>query len=134
MNTEKRTIRMSSVSCYLFIMILSFLMTIPDASASIITEIPEGVNDALFGGSEATLPMAKLLLTGAILASFTFAFAIIKLHFFMIFVIDFVLLVCLIALGWAESWLLLIFGLILGAFYAPIIASWLAGERGTPKE
>ena len=95
------------------------------ASASIASDIPQGLNEALLGGT--SLYAAKAILTAAIMASGGLAFAMLKLPPAGIFIVLLSILGALTAIGWADVTFLALAGFITVAMFGRTVADWVLG-------
>jgi hypothetical protein len=105
---------------------LGALMFIGMASASPYQDIPEGVNDALFGGSN--LYAAKMILAGGVLASIGLAMSISKVNFMATVIVMLTTATVLVAIGWLDFWIIILVALLIVSMFGKAMISWVSGE------
>ena len=96
-------------------------------SASPVSEIPEALNDGLFGG--ANLFAAQTILTAAILVSVGLFMTMLGLNYIATFIILFGVLGALTAMGWADITLMLIAGMLVAGSFVSQIVTYLTGTK-----
>lgn len=102
------------------------------ASAGPVTDIPEAINDALFGGGN--LFGAQALLTAIVMVSIGLLLAMLKLNYVATFIVMFCVLGALTAIGWAEVTLLLICALFVVGMFAKKMAEYLGGGSSVEED
>ena len=94
--------------------------------ASIVTDIPNSLNQALLGGS--SLWAAQAILTAAIMMSCGLALAMLKMPPPGMFMVLLTVLGALTGIGWADISFLAMAGFIAVAMFGKTMAEWLLGE------
>ena len=105
---------------------LSSLLFIGMASAAPYQDIPEGVNDALFEGSN--LFAAKMILGGGVLASIGLAMIISKVNFMATVIVMLTTGAILVAIGWLDFWIIILVALLIVAMFGKTMISWVSGD------
>ena len=105
---------------------LGALMFIGMASAAPYQEIPEGLNEALFGGSN--LYAAKMILAGGILASIGLAMSISKVNFMATVIVMLTTGAILVAIGWLDFWIIILVALLIVSMFGKAMISWVSGD------
>jgi hypothetical protein len=95
------------------------------ARASVLSDIPDGLNTALLGGT--SLYAAKAILTASIMASAGLAFAMVRMPPAGIFIILITVLGALTAIGWADLTFLALAAFITVALFGKTMAGWVTG-------
>ena len=98
------------------------------ASATPISDVADGVNDALFGGSN--LFAAQAMLTAIVMVSVGLTLAMLRLNFIATFIVLFCVLGALTAMGWADPTLILVAGLFVVAMFVKKVADYWSGRAG----
>lgn len=114
---------------YVPLMALGMLLFIGSASASAgpVTDIPDAINDALFGGGN--LYGAQALLTAMVMVSVGLLLSMMKLNYVATFIVLFAVLAALTAIGWTDITLLLICALFVVAMFAKRMAEYFGGGQ-----
>jgi len=109
---------------------LSFAMmaAIGSASASVISDIPNQLNDALLDG--ASLFAAKAILTAAIMVSVGLLLAVLKMPVMGIFIVLLTTLAALTAIGWADISILILVAFIIVFMFGKTVIPALTGSQG----
>ena len=94
--------------------------------ASIVTDIPEHLNDALLDG--ASLIAAKAILTAAIMCATGLVLAMLKMIPAGLFIVLLTVLGGLTAIGWADISFMILACLITVAMFGRSMADWLLTE------
>lgn len=102
------------------------------ASASPVSDIPDAINDSLFGG--ANLFAAQAVLTAAIMMSAGLLLAMLGLNYISNFIVLFCVLGGLTAVGWADPTLLLIAGLFVVAMFVKKVTTYMTGQGADSSE
>ena len=102
-----------------------FFYLVGGAQAAPIDDIPQAVQDGLFGGGDSGT--AKLFLSGAILASIGLALSVSKVNFFGTAIVLLATAGVLTGMGWLSAWLLVLAGLIVAGFWAKEASIWIGG-------
>jgi len=102
------------------------LMSSSSAMASPINDIPDAINNALFGG--VSLFAAQTILTAAIMMSAGLALAVAKLPPVGIFVVLFCVLGALTAIGWASLTFIVIASFIAVGLFAKTMTQYMGGS------
>jgi hypothetical protein len=105
--------------------VLAFVGVAYGAQASPISDIADGVNDALFGGSN--LYAAQTVLTAIVMMSAGLFLAMLKMPPAGIFILLFCVLGALTAIGWADITIILVAGLIAAAMFAKTAVGYMTG-------
>ena len=105
---------------------LGVLMFIGMASAAPYQDVPEGVNDALFGGSN--LYAAKMILAGGILASIGLVMSISKVNFMATVIVMLTTAAILVAIGWLDFWIIILVALIIVSMFGKTMITWVSGD------
>jgi len=100
-----------------------------DGRASIISDIPIQLNNALLDGT--SLYAAKAILTAAIMVSAGMVIAMLKMPPTAIFIVLLAVLGALTAIGWADITFLILAALIVVAMFGKTMTEWMQGG-GTP--
>jgi hypothetical protein len=95
------------------------------ASAGPVSDIADGLNDALFGGGN--LFAAQALLTAAVMVSVGLALAILGLDTIATFIVLFAVLGALTAIGWADPTMLLLAGLLVAGMFVSKMVGYFTG-------
>ncbi len=98
------------------------------ASAGPVTDIPDAVNDALFGGGNEF--GAKALLTAIVMVSVGLLLAMLNLNYIATFIVMFAVLGALTAIGWAEVTLMLVCALFVVGMFVKKMVDWATGSSG----
>jgi len=98
------------------------------ASASPVTDIADGLNNTLFGGTN--LYAAQIILTAAVMMAAGLALAILGMPPTGMFIILFCVLGALTAIGWADITFILVAALIAVASFGATAVSWVTGGGG----
>ena len=105
---------------------LGVLIFIGMASAAPYQDVPEGVNDALFGGSN--LYAAKMILAGGILASIGLVMSISKVNFMATVIVMLTTAAILVAIGWLDFWIIILVALIIVSMFGKTMITWVSGD------
>ena len=124
--TEEKRVSRYRIPILVAFFSLSSLMFIGMASASPYQDIPEGVNDALFGGSN--LYAAKMILAGGVLASIGLAMSISKVNFMATVIVMLTTATVLVAIGWLDFWIIILVALLIVSMFGKAMISWVSGE------
>lgn len=98
------------------------------ASASPVSDIPDAINDTLFGG--ANLFAAQAILTAAVMMSAGLLLAMLGLNYISNFIVLFCVLGGLTAIGWADPTLMLVAGLFVVAMFVKKVTTYVTGNQG----
>ena len=101
------------------------------ARASIINDIPDALNGALFDG--ASVYAAQLILTAGIMMSAGMALAVAKMPPAGMFIVLLCVLGALTAIGWADVSFMIAAIFIMVAMFGSTMAEWLVGGKGGRK-
>lgn len=102
------------------------------ASASPIGDVADGMNDALFGGTN--LFAAQAILTAAVMMTAGLVLAVLHLEFVANVIVLFAVLGALTAIGWAPPVLLLLCGLLVGGLFVQKTARAFTGGSSDADE
>ena len=105
---------------------LSLMAT--QAQASPITDVADGLNDALFGG--VNLFAAQALLTAIIMVAVGLALAMLGLDQTATFIVLFAVLGGLTAIGWANPTMILVAALLAVALFVKKVTQYWTGSGG----
>ena len=105
---------------------LSSLFLLGMASAAPFQDIPQALQDAVFGGGDPY--MAKMLLSVAILASLGLTLSMSKVNFVGTMIVLLATAGLLSAIGWLDYWIILFACLIIAGMFAKNISNWIAGS------
>jgi len=94
--------------------------------ASVVTDIPQALNNALLDG--ASLYAAKAILTAAIMMSVGLMLAILKMAPAGLFIVLLAVLGALTAIAWADISFLILAVLIVVAMFGKTMAEWVVGR------
>ena len=115
-------------------MMLVGLMAVPlvavTVSASPMSDIPEGLNDALFDG--ANIYASRMILAGAVILAAVLSMAVAKLNPVGIIFMLLILIGILTAIGWLDYWVLVFAAIIVALIFAQMVAG-LFDKPGGPK-
>ena len=119
------------VSRYRFPLMVAFMglcamFLMHDGRASIISDIPNQLNDALLDGT--SLYAAKAILTAAIMVSAGMVIAMLKMPPTAIFIVLLSVLGALTAIGWADITFLIMAALIVVAMFGKTMTEWMQGK------
>lgn len=98
------------------------------ASASPISDVADGLNDAMFGGTN--LYAAQTLLTACVMVSVGLFLALFKLPYVGVFIVLFCVLGALTAIGWADITFILVAALIAASMFAKTAVDYMSGGGG----
>jgi len=104
-----------------------FFYLVGGAEASPYQDIPEGVNEALFDGSN--LFASQMILAGAILASIGLALSVGKVNFMATTIVMLTVASILVAIGWLDFWIIIMVALVVVAMFGKTMASWVTGDN-----
>ena len=93
------------------------------------SDIPDAVDEALFGGSN--LFAAQAILTAIVLVSVGLMLAVLGLDYIATFVVLFGVLGALTAMGWADPTIILVCGLFVVAMFTKRIVEYISGMGGS---
>jgi hypothetical protein len=124
--TEEKRVSRFRIPIMVGLFAFSSLMFIGMASASPYQDIPEGVNDALFGGSN--LYAAKMILAGGVLASIGLAMSISKVNFMATVIVMLTTAAILVAIGWLDFWIIILVALLIVSMFGKAMITWVSGE------
>lgn len=115
---------------YLGLIAIGTLLFIGSASASAspISDIAEGLNDALFGGTN--LYAAQTILTACVMVSVGLFLAVFELPYVGVFIVLFCVLGALTAIGWADITFILVAALIAASMFAKTAVDYMSGGGG----
>lgn len=113
--------------CLVSLGLLLFIGT-ATASASPVNDIPEALNDSLFGG--ANLFAAQAILTAAIMMSAGLFLAMMKLNYIATFIVLFCVLGALTAVGWADPTIMIVASLIVVGMFVKHVVEYMTGNPG----
>jgi len=115
---------------WILIMAIQFaavgIFAINGARASVISDIPNSLNDALLDGT--SLYAAKAILTGAIMVSAGLIIAMLRMPPAAIFIVLLSVLGALTAIGWADLTFLILAALIVMAMFGKTMTEWMQGK------
>jgi hypothetical protein len=103
-----------------------FGFSLSSARASVVNDIPEALNDALFDG--ASVYASQLILTAAIMMSCGLPLALAKMPPAGMFIILLCVLGALTAIGWADVSFMIAAIFIMVAMFGKTMAEWLTGK------
>lgn len=96
--------------------------------ASPMSDVADGVNDALFGG--VNLFAAQAVLTGAVMIAVGLALSMLGLDQVATFIVLFAVLAMLTAIGWASPMLLLVAAMLVVALFVQKVTGYFTGAGG----
>ena len=105
----------------------TFMTLVGGARASVISDIPEQMNNALFDGGN--LYAAKVLLTAGIMMSAGMVLAVSKFPAAGMFIVLICVLGALTAIGWADVSMMIVAILITVAMFGSTIVQWVTGLK-----
>ena len=107
--------------------IYGFMLLIGGAQAAPFQEIPEGVNDGLFGGTN--LYASKMILAGGILASIGLALSVGKVNLMATVIVMLTVSGILVAIGWLDFWIIIMVALLIVAMFGKAMIAWVSGDQ-----
>lgn len=120
--------RWSSASLIALMAIQGLMVVVGGARAAPYQDIPEGVDEALFGGTN--LFAAKMILAGGILASVGLALSVGKVNFMATVIVMLTVASILVAIGWLDFWIIIMVALVIVAMFGKAMINWVTGESG----
>jgi len=90
-------------------------------------DLPEGLNRALFGGSN--LYAAKMILAGSILASLGLALSMAKMNVMGTIIVLLSTAGVEAAIGWLPMWVLYLVAMVIVAMFSKSMADWVTGNK-----
>jgi len=120
--------RWSRGSLIVLLMLQGFMFVVGGARAAPYQDIPEGVDEALFGGTN--LFAAKMILAGGILASVGLALSVGKVNFMATVIVMLTVASILVAIGWLDFWIIIMVALVIVAMFGKAMINWVTGESG----
>jgi len=124
--TEEKRVSRYRIPILVAFFALSTLMFIGMASASPYQDIPQGINDALFGGSN--LYAAKMILAGGILASIGLAMSMTKVNLMATVIVMLTTAAILTAIGWLDFWIIILVALLIVSIFGKAMITWVSGD------
>src|SRR4030042_992968 len=111
------------MSLMLFVGLISVQFLTMTASAGPIQDIPQGVNEALFDGTN--IFAARMILSAGIIGSVMLAMSMTK-KFNMLGtgIMCMVLIGTLVAIGWMDYWILVFIGILMATLFSTKVAAW----------
>jgi len=126
--TEEK--RVSRYRNWILIMVIQFaavgIFAVIGARASVISDIPVQLNDALLDGT--SLYAAKAILTAAIMVSAGLVLAMLKMPPTGLFIVLLAVLGALTAIDWADITFLILAALIVVAMFGKTMTEWMQGK------
>ena len=126
--TEEK--RVSRYRNWILIMVIQFaavgIFAVNGARASVISDIPVQLNDALLDGT--SLYAAKAILTAAIMVSAGLVLAMLKMPPTGLFIVLLAVLGALTAIDWADITFLILAALIVVAMFGKTMTEWMQGK------
>jgi len=117
--------RLSMIS---LIALFAFVSVAYVAAASPVSDIPDALNDGLFGGFN--LFAAQAILTAIIMVSVGLFLAMMKLNYIATFIVLFAVLGALTAMGWADPTMMMLAALLVVGLFVKRIAEYMTGSQG----
>jgi hypothetical protein len=105
----------------------AFMFAVGGARAAPFQEIPQGLNEALFGGSN--LYAAKMILAGGMLASIGLAMTVTKVNFMATVIVMLTTAGILTAIGWLDFWVIIMVALLVVAIFGKTMITWASGDQ-----
>ena len=127
--TEEKRVSRYRLPLMVAFMGLCAMFLMHDGRASIISDIPIQLNDALLDGT--SLYAAKAILTAAIMVSAGLTIAMLKMPPAGLFIVLLTVLGALTAIGWADITFLILAGFITVIMFGKTLAEWMLG--GSPE-
>ena len=124
--TEEKRVSRYRLPMMIAFMGLCAMFLMHDGRASIISDIPNQLNDALLDGT--SLYAAKAILTAAIMVSAGMVIAMLKMPPTAIFIVLLSVLGALTAIGWADITFLIMAALIVVAMFGKTMTEWMQGK------
>ena len=124
--TEEKRVSRYRIPIIVGLFALSSLMFIGMARASPYQDIPQGLNEALFGGSN--LYAAKMILAGGVLASIGLAMSISKVNFMATVIVMLTTATILVAIGWLDFWIIILVALLVVSMFGKAMITWVSGD------
>lgn len=105
----------------------AFMFAIGGARAAPYQDIPNGINEALFGGSN--LYAAKMILSGGILLSIGLVMSMAgkKVNLMATAIVMLAMGGILVSIGWLDFWVMIVAGMLVVVMFGKAIASWATG-------
>ena len=126
--TEEK--RVSRYRNWILITVIQFaavgIFAVNGARASVISDIPVQLNDALLDGT--SLYAAKAILTAAIMVSAGLVLAMLKMPPTGLFIVLLAVLGALTAIDWADITFLILAALIVVAMFGKTMTEWMQGK------
>lgn len=124
---ESNGFKVTRVALFGVLALGGFMFAIGGARASIISDIPVQMNNALFDGGN--LYAAKILLTAAVMMSAGLVLAITKFPPAGMFMVLICVLGALTAIGWADVSIMILAILITIAMFGSTVVQWITGSK-----
>jgi hypothetical protein len=122
--------RVSRYRNWILITVIQFaavgIFAVNGARASVISDIPVQLNDALLDGT--SLYAAKAILTAAIMVSAGLVLAMLKMPPTGLFIVLLAVLGALTAIDWADITFLILAALIVVAMFGKTMTEWMQGK------
>jgi hypothetical protein len=107
-------------------MLQGFMFVVGGARAAPYQDIPEGVNQALFDGSN--LYAAKMILSGGVLASIGLALSVGKVNFIATVIVLLTVAGILVAMSWLDFWVIIMVALLIVSLFGKTMIGWASGD------
>jgi len=124
--TEETRVSRYRIPIMVGLFAFSSLMFIGMARASPYQDIPQALNEALFGGSN--LYAAKMILAGGVLASIGLATSISKVNFMATVIVMLTTAAILVAIGWLDFWIIILVALLVVSMFGKAVITWVSGD------
>jgi hypothetical protein len=124
--TEETRVSRYRIPIMVGLFAFSSLMFIGMARASPYQDIPQALNEALFGGSN--LYAAKMILAGGVLASIGLAMSISKVNFMATVIVMLTTATILVAIGWLDFWIIILVALLVVSMFGKAMITWVSGD------
>jgi hypothetical protein len=124
--TEETRVSRYRIPIMVGLFAFSSLMFIGMARASPYQDIPQALNEALFGGSN--LYAAKMILAGGVLASIGLATSISKVNFMATVIVMLTTAAILVAIGWLDFWIIILVALLVVSMFGKAVITWISGD------
>ena len=109
---------------------LALLVVAGTTVGSPVSDIPDGMNDALFDGSN--LFATQAILTAMVMMAAGLVLAVMKLNYIAVIIVLLAVLGALTAIGWAPPILILLSAMVIVGMFVKSMVEYMTGLGGSP--